>query len=221
VKAKLASLSPRGIMALTAAGVLLWALLLWLFFVAPKRSEASRVADQVAAAELELAEAQAAAHQPSGAGVQVSDVFRLAKAMPASGDQAGLVLELTRLAAATGVELRSITLQPAAEGAGGATMIPVVLSLGGNYREITKFLTRARLLVAVRRGRLHAKGRLFTVQSLELAQSLTAGFPELDGTVSLSAYVYDGPIVPDESSKSGDQSSELPSSGASAAGGTN
>jgi Tfp pilus assembly protein PilO len=219
VKGVIAGLSPRRIMALTALGILFWAGLLWLFYVAPKRAEVSRLGDEVAAAELRLVEAQAA-HRPAGAGVPVSDVFRLVKAMPSSDDQAGLVLELTRLAASTGVELRSIALQAAAEDAAGATMIPVVVNVGGSYREITRFLTRTRLLVAVRQGRLRAKGRLFTVQSLELAESLTAGFPELDSTITLRAYVYDGPVVPEETPRRADESSELPSAGASASGGT-
>jgi hypothetical protein len=203
---------------LAVGGILLYAALLFLLYVSPKRSEASRLGDEIVAAELRLADAQLAARGRSGAGgAPVSDVLRLSKAMPSSTDQPGLVLELTRLAARSRVALRSVSSEPPVSGAGGATMIPVVVIVAGSYRQITTFLNRTRSLVAVRHGRLRAKGRLFAVQSVELVESVDAGFPRLDGTVTLNAYVYDGPIVPATPPSSGDQS-EVPA-GTSAAGG--
>ncbi|TML24562.1 MAG: hypothetical protein E6G28_00550 [Actinobacteria bacterium] len=116
MKTKVAALSPRVLVALAVAGVLLWAALAWLLYVSPHRSEASRLDEQLAAARVELAQAQVAAHHPASAGAPVADVFRLATAMPASSDQAGLVLELSRLAAGSGVTLRSITSDSSAAG---------------------------------------------------------------------------------------------------------
>ena len=81
-------------------------------------------------------------------GPRVTDVLRLAKAMPSSADQPGLVLELDRLARASGVTLGSITPSDAVVGAGGSpTMIPVVVTADGSYRQITRFLNRTRGLV--------------------------------------------------------------------------
>jgi type II secretory pathway component PulM len=137
VKERFAALSPRTVLILAAVGVLLYAAVAWLLFVTPKRSETSRLGEDVAAAQVQLVQARAAAQRPGRTGAPVSDVFRLTKAMPSSGEQPGLVLELTRLATSTGVDLRSISLQPALEGAGGATMIPVVVVLGGTYRNVT------------------------------------------------------------------------------------
>jgi hypothetical protein len=220
VKARLDTLSARAVVALCAAGVLLYAVLLFVLFVSPKRSEAGRLEDDVAAAEVRLADAQATSNRPSRASASVSEVFRLAKAMPSSSDQPGLVLELTRLAARSGVTLRSIVSQPSAEGAGGATMLPVVVTVGGSYRKITRFINRTRTLVVVRRGRIRAKGRLFAVKGVDLVESVTRGFPELDGTITLEAYVYDGPIVPPEVPSTDDGSSTDGSTGTSAAGAT-
>jgi Tfp pilus assembly protein PilO len=214
---RLAALPPRALLGLAAAGVLLYAAILFFLFVSPKRSEASRLDDDVAAAELRLADAQAAQHHPAGGrGAPVSDVLRLAKAMPSSGDQAGLVLELSRLAASSGVALRSITSEPAVAGTGGTTTIPVVTVVTGSFRRITTFLRRCRSLVTVRHGRLHATGRLFAVSNVELSESVDAGFPKLDASITLDAYVYDGPIVIETplSPESTDESS----SGTSAAG---
>ena len=48
-------------------------------------------------------------------------------------------------------------------------------------------------------------GRLFTVQSIDLVESIAEGFPTLDATIALNAYVYDGPIVPVGSPKQPDE----------------
>lgn len=194
--ARLASLSPRALLLVAAGAVLVYALAAWFVVVSPKRSEAESLGADVVAAELRLAEAQAAANRPRGSGVSVSDVLKLAKAMPQSGDQPGLVLELSRLAKWSGVTLRSITPQAPVVGEGGATMIPVAVTVSGSYFEISTFLRRTRKLVTVRRGTLRAKGRLFTVQNVELVESITDGFPILDGAITFNAFVYDGPIAP-------------------------
>jgi hypothetical protein len=196
VKSRVEALSPRALIALGVAGVLLYSLVAWFLVIAPKRSEATSLGADVAAAEIRLASARATAGRPQRGGVTVADVFRLVKAMPASADQPGLVLELDRLARSSGVTLGSITPQEPVTGEGGATMIPVSVVVGGSYGEITRFLARARNLVTVRGGKLRATGRLFSVQSVELSESNKEGFPALDGTITLNAFVYDGPIVP-------------------------
>jgi len=45
-------------------------------------------------------------------------------------------------------------------------------------------------------GDPYAKGRLLTVQSIELTESQEKGFPNLDAVLVLNAHVYDGPIPP-------------------------
>ena len=219
MSSRLASLSPRTLALLAAGAVLVYAFALLLLVVSPKRSEVARLGDDIAAAELRLVEAEAALNRPRSAGGSVVDVLRLAKAMPQSLDQPGLVLELSRLAEGSGVTLRSIAPQAPVVGAGGATMIPVAVTVGGSYFEISRFLQRTRTLVTVRRGKLHATGRLFTVQNVELVESLTEGFPSLDGTITLNAYVYDGPIAPAEAPDQPDDELQ-PSNGTSAAGST-
>lgn len=196
MKARLDALSPRALVAFAAGAVLIYLLAVWFLVLAPKRSEAASLGVEVVAAEIRLAQAQATANRPQRDGAPVSDVFRLAKAMPSSTDQPGLVLELDRLARTSGVTLGSITPQDPVLGAGGTTFMPVAVVVEGSYREITRFLASTRKLVTVRRGKIRATGRLFTVQSVELSESNAKGFPLLDGTITLNAFVYDGPIVP-------------------------
>lgn len=193
--ARLPSLSPARVAALAIGAVLMYAAVVWFAVVSPKRSEVSSLGREIVAAELRLTEAEAAANRRRAEGTPVSDVFRLAKAMPGSDDQPGLVLELNRLARSSGVVLRSITTQAPLAGAGGATMVPVVVTVGGSYFDIAKFLQRMRILVEVRDGKLHARGRLLAVEKVELDESVTEGFPLLDATVTLNSYVYDGPVL--------------------------
>lgn len=222
MKARLASLSPRATFAIAGLAVVVYAAAAWFLVASPKNAEVTRLGDEVAAAETRLVAAQAAANRPAptAAPVPVAEVLQLAKAMPSSGDQAGLVLELSALAAKSGVKLRSISPGAATLGSGGATMVPVTVELDGAYFKITRFLKLARGLVGVKGDRVTATGRLFTVQSVELVESQAAGFPRLDGTVVLNAYVYDGPIVPPTPPPSTDSSSDSEPTGSAAAGST-
>jgi Tfp pilus assembly protein PilO len=139
--------------------------------------------------------------------------------MPSSADQAGLVLELDRLARATGVKLGTITPNDPVSTAGNPTAIPVVVTAEGSYRQVTRFVRLARGLVSVRGRKVRATGRLFTVQAVELAESNAKGFPRLDATIAFNAYVYDGPLVeetPPPRTEEGDETS----TGATAAGAT-
>jgi Tfp pilus assembly protein PilO len=217
MKARLDGASSRSLIALAIGGVLLYGLVVWFLVVAPKRSEAATLRADIATAELKLAQTQATAHRPQSAGASIADVFRLAKAMPSSTDQPGLLLELDLLARASGITLGSITPQDPVLGASGAMLVPIEVMVGGSYRQITRFLAGARRLVTVRHGRLSATGRLFTVQGVELSESSTRGFPLLDGVIKLNAYVYDEPIAPPSAPVSaGDDET----SGTSAAGAT-
>jgi hypothetical protein len=220
MKARIAALPPRAVIAIAAGAVLVYALALWLLLVAPKRAEATTLADDVIAAELQLAEARVRPTRPQSAGTQVSDVLRLAKAMPSGTDQPGLVLELDRLARSTGVELESISPREPVVTAGSPTAIPVVVTASGSYRQIMRFVRRARELVRVRGGEVRATGRLFAAQALELTESGTKGFPFLDATITFNAFVYDGPIVPVAPPPSTTGESEDTSTGTSAAGET-
>jgi Tfp pilus assembly protein PilO len=196
VRARVADLSPRARMALALVAVLVYAAAAWFLVVSPKRSEVARLDTELTAAELRLAEVRATANQPRKSFAPVTDVIRLAKAMPASSDEAGLVLELAILARRSGVTLGSIAPDgPSVDGA-GVTLVPVAVSVTGSYGRITTFMKKARELVGVRKGKLQASGRLLSVRGVELSESSAGKFPLLDATITLDAYAYDGPIVP-------------------------
>ncbi len=218
--ARLAALPPRAQVAIAIGAVLLYAAAVWFLLVAPKRSESASLSEDVAAAELQLADVQLKARRPAHAtpGTGVSDVLRLAKAMPSSADQAGLVLELDRLAGSANATITSIAPGEEVVAAGGASTIPVVVEATGTYRQLTRLLQRTRALVSVHRGVVRTTGRLLTVQSVEVGESSAKGFPYLDATITLNSFVYDGPIVPQTPPPT--TTTEDTSTGATAAGST-
>ncbi len=215
MRARVESLSSRTLTIAAIGAVVLYAAVVWLLLVSPKRGEAAEAGSAVAAAEVALAEARASSGRPgSTGGAPVADVFRLAKAMPASADQSSLVLELSKLAERSGVTLRVIAPQEPLSSVGGPTRIPISVTVGGSYFKITRFVRSTQALVKMRRGKLKAKGRLFAVQSIELGESATEKFPLLDAIVVLHAFVYDGPIVPVEIPEATDEELEPSSSAA-------
>jgi hypothetical protein len=220
MKSRVAGLSTGWQLAIVAGAVAVYACALWLLVVSPKRAEASGLRSDVADAEARLAQVHGSPTGRPQAGVRVADLFRLAKAMPSSTDQAGLVLELDRVAERAHVGLSTVTLQEAAVGANGATTIPVAITVSGSYRDIGRFLVRLQRLVGYSRGKVRATGRLFTVESVELTESKSGGFPRLDAAVLLNAYVYDGPIAPPVATPPPSTETDSSSASASAAGAT-
>jgi hypothetical protein len=94
----------------------------WLLVISPKRNEAASLKDDVEGLQASLAQAQ----ETAAAGRQAREEFPvnyrslvvLGKAVPADGDQAGLLVQVQRLADRSGVDFRSIDL---AEGSGEST----------------------------------------------------------------------------------------------------
>jgi hypothetical protein len=71
-------------------------------------------------------------------------------------------------------------------------VLPIALKFEGNYYDLTDFLFRLRNLVAVRDGRLAARGRLFTLDQLDFHEG-PGGFPQIEAALTVAAYVYGAP----------------------------
>jgi Pilus assembly protein, PilO len=182
-------LSPGALYGIVVGGLLVYALFGWFAFVGPKRAEAAQLKLEVAAAEVAVTTARAAAEvKPGAEQIAVADIFRLAKAMPAIADMPGILLELSRIAGETGIEFRSISPQPS-KPVGDYQSVPITLVFDGSFYELSDFLFRLRTLVGVRRGELQATGRLFAVNSIAFAESVQ-GFPEITATLTVNAFVY-------------------------------
>lgn len=183
------NLSTRTLGVLVGLLVLAYAAGGYFLLVGPKKSEASRLDQEIATATQELAVAKATVVvQDDRQPIAVADIFRLATAMPATPDMPGILLELSRIAEETGIRLVSITPQQAMP-VGTYYVVPVDVALDGSFYSLSDFLFRLRTLVTVRRGELHATGRLFSIGSVDFSES-NAGFPTLSANLKLEAYVY-------------------------------
>jgi Tfp pilus assembly protein PilO len=167
----------------------------YFLLISPQRSKSAELAQEAQSIQtqiqaLRIANAQVRSVEP----IRVADLFRVSKAMPATDDMPGMLLELNRIARETGIRFESITPQEAAD-AGGYMRRPIDLIFDGNYYELSDFLFRLRSLVRVRGGQLEATGRLFTVNSINFVES-EREFPRIKATLSVSAYVYGTGAVP-------------------------
>lgn len=188
MKARLAGYNPRDlkIVGIAAGAVLLILVLGYLALIGPQRSRASELDVEIAATEAQIATARAAS-QVVPTPTRVDQLFRLTKAMPDQTDMPGMLLELSRIAAETGIRFESIT--PSAPAAAGATFqtVPVQLAFEGNYYELSDFLFRLRNLVSKRGDGLDVSGRLYSIDGVDFAQG--AG-TQLAAKVSARAFIY-------------------------------
>lgn len=182
-------LSPRTLGGVVAGLILVYAAVGYFMVVSPKKAEAKRLDEEIAATTLELRDALAAtATQDDTQPIAVADIFRLSIAMPSTPDMPGILLELARIADETGIRFKSITPQSATPVA-AYQEVPIDVAFDGSFYALSDLLFRLRTLVTVRRGELHAAGRLFAVESVDFAES-DRGFPMLAATLKLKAYVY-------------------------------
>lgn len=182
---------------IVAPALLIVALVGYFFLVKPKQDEAGRLGGEIAELQTKLDVARAAQRQPradESQAIRVADLFRVTKAMPDKDDMPGIILELNAVAAASGVEFISISPQAAAVRS-GYSGLPINLTFEGNYYDLTDFLFRLRNLVSVRNGTLDAEGRLFTLDSLSLAEG-PEGFPEIAAALTVTAYFFSTAVPP-------------------------
>ena len=214
-------LNSRTLGAIVGAAILAYAAAGYFMVVSPKKAESARLDEQIAVASLELRDALAAtAAQDDTQPIAVADIFRLSVAMPSTPDMPGILLELSRIADETGIRFKSITPQPALPIA-AYQVVPIDVAFDGSFYALSDFLFRLRTLVTVRRGELHAAGRLFSVASVDFSES-DRGFPLLAATLKLNAYIYGldtaGATAPPAAATPPATTTEPPPSGSEATG---
>jgi hypothetical protein len=169
-----------------SAGLLAVAVLGYLVLISPQRSRATDLNAEIAATQQKIVTARIAS-RVKPANPRIDDLFRLTKAMPASADMPGILLELSRVAADTGIEFDSITPGVPVPVSTFQTL-PIELVFRGNYYELSDFLFRLRNLVAERDERLDVGGRLYSVDNLVFSQGDTGS--TLTAKLSTKAFIY-------------------------------
>ena len=215
-------------LALIGGGALLVLVVGFFVAVRPLGHKAAGLRKQTAAVQLQITDdlAQLAAARGAGAAaaaqtIKVADVYRLAKAMPSVTDMPDVLIELDQTARAAGVDLQNLSPGAPAVGTSGYSMLPITLTVAGNFYTVTDLLYRLRNLVYVRSGALEANGRLFSVNSVTLSPS---NGKSIAATISVDTYIYGAALAAVPSSTTPatttTTTTTTPSSGPSAAGAT-
>ena len=161
----------------------------WFLLVSPQRARSGDLDAQIASAQQRLEDHRLATMRAGSVQkIEVADLFRLSKAMPDRADMSGVLLELNRIAADTGITFESISPQTAVP-ISGYQAVPIQLTFKGNFYNLSDFLYRLRTLVHVSDGRLSATGRLFAIDTLDFSES-QEGFPRIAASLVVDAFVY-------------------------------
>jgi Tfp pilus assembly protein PilO len=179
-------------MILAGAGALCLLILMmgYLLVVSPQRSRSGELEGQIESTRGQISERRAASRNTETP-IRFAELFALAKAMPDEDDVPGVLLELSRMADETGMSIKSVTPGLRESASDGYSRLPLDIVVEGDFYDLSDFLYRLRTLVTVRDGRLDAGGRLFTVDAVALTEG-TENFPQLQATLTLSAFAYDG-----------------------------
>jgi hypothetical protein len=191
-------LSPRVLAVGVVAVLALVALVGWFALVSPQRSKAHSLDGQIADAKSQLHVASMLASvQRSGSGKK-SGLALLHVAMPDNIRMPALLIEVQNLAASSNVTLNSFT-PSATTPLSGYDAIPIAVQVNGRYAAVETFLRRLRFQAGSRAGKIHASGRLYSVQSVALTPGGGTGAtvgPGLSASIQLSAFTYTGQTAP-------------------------
>jgi type IV pilus assembly protein PilO len=128
-----------------------------------------------------------------------AEIVRLGKMIPESEGIPSLIIELTRTADASGVDLNSIA-RGVTQAGTPFGLQSVSLQVTGRFFDIEDFLYRLESYVAFRNASFRVTGRLLQVKTLSMtagAATATSGSsPPLTVTVELDAYLWAGAAVP-------------------------
>ena len=210
--------SPKGKIGVAVAGGLLLVVAAWFILISPQRSKAADLGAQLSTSRAELTQRRAALATPSASvTVKASDLYRLTKALPNETDMSGILLDVNRIAGNNGLKFSSITPSPQVPGTGYVQQ-PLSVMVQGRFGSISRFLGDLRSLVTVRRGRLDARGRLYSITRVDISSpDSPARFPMVKAAVTLNAYSFSAPApttTPDPSTTTDTSSSGTVAAGA-------
>lgn len=166
--------------------------------VQPERDQVKTLHAQIDQAQTEIVSTQASRRGSSSPGA--TQIFQLSRAMPFADDMPGILLSLSRTAAATSTALISVRPSNRMTLSDGSSAVPLQIVLDGSYAGVEHFLGQLRAAVRVVRGNARTDGRLFLVDQVQLTSS--SGSPagtgpqsEMSATLNLVAFDYVAPLV--------------------------
>ena len=180
-------LSPKVVLTLTAVAVAAAVLIGWFGLVSPQRSKASSLDQTIQETQTQLVVAKANA-RPAGRAKVGASQRSLRRAMPQRVAMPAMLRQLLRISKRTGVRLDKVTPQPATT-LQGYEVVPMDVVVAGRYLPVQRFLHRLRVQARVAGDGVHASGRLFSVDTLNLAAD--EQLPRLTATIRVNGFVYD------------------------------
>ncbi len=186
--------SPRVLALIAAGAIAIVALAGWYLLVSPQRSKADTLDAQISDEHAKLTVAQLLARSQKADKQKMTGAALLNQAMPQSLQMPTIVRQVQKLAEKSKVTVESFTPSGATPLA-GYEAVPIAVSVTGRYSAVQRFLHQLRVQASSTRGRIHATGRLFDVQTVGLTPA-GAGTPELSASIQLATYVYTGVPLP-------------------------
>ena len=180
-------MTPTVVAALGAAAVAAVALIGWFALVSPQRSKASELDRQIADARTQLVVAKATPRGDKGSG---ASAVVLSRAMPRNVGMSAVLRQLVRTSHRVDVRLDSVTPEASTVQTGYST-VPMTVVVTGRYAGIQRFLHELRTKAGVVDSRVHASGRLFSVDSVNLAAGEDK-LPQLAASIHLNVFTYSG-----------------------------
>lgn len=163
----------------------------WFLLVSPQKTKATDLKAETELAQQELATKRAALASPAAAiNVRANDSFRLTRALPNTNDMASIILELERLAARHELTFKSLAPGSPMVGIGYLTY-PADIIVQGRFAEVSGFLGDLRKIVRVKRKKLDARGRVYSITNVDLGQPESpAEFPVVKAQVTLNSFTF-------------------------------
>jgi type IV pilus assembly protein PilO len=175
----------------------------WYFLLlSPMKAKLSDLDSQVVAQEAALATAKQEVVRLEAykktAPQSRAEIVRLGKMLPESEGIPSLIIELTRTADASGVDLNSIS-RGATQPGVPFGLQTVTLAVTGRFFDVEDFLYRLESYVAFRNAGFRVTGRLLEVTTLSMAgggaATTSSTSPPLTVSVNLNAYLWAGPAA--------------------------
>ena len=169
----------------------------WYFLLlSPKMSEKSDMQAQIDSQQSTLATAQQEVVRLESykktAPQSRAEIVRLGKMLPQTEGIPSLIIELTRTADASGIDLTTITRGATAPGAPYGVQA-VSIQVIGRFFDVEDFVYRLENYVAFRNESFRVTGRLIDIASVTMqagAASTTGGTPPVTASITLNAYLW-------------------------------
>ena len=168
-------MSGRVSLVLVSVALILIVLLGWFVLIAPQRSKAATLDSHISDTNVQLQAVTSLLEGPVGR--QSLATLRASQtAVPDDAKMSQILRQLSAASAKAGVELDSVTPQ-ALVPVQGAEALPISLTVTGHYFAIQKFLKTLRGAAVLAGDKIHAKGRLYTVDSIQFTGGGNAARP--------------------------------------------